>query len=276
MKRKLWFIADDFGLSPGVGDGILRLIERRRISGTGCMTVFPDWSREANRLAEVRSEAAIGLHLVLTDQAALTGRSALAPTGRLPRIGDLMRGVASGRIPDAVFFAELDAQYDRFGEALGLAPDFIDGHQHVHFLPPVRRWLTKVAGTIEAPALPMLRGAPRVTFSGGRVAVKTAFVGALATSFDSAMTSVGYMLLAPLVGFYDWRRAGGFETAVAREIAGLRDGGVFMCHPGAVDDVLRGRDTLVEARPVEYDFLASDGFRRLLDVHNAEPARILR
>ncbi|MGT2464397.1 ChbG/HpnK family deacetylase [Mesorhizobium atlanticum] len=44
-----------------------------------------------------------------------------------------------GRIDERDVHAELDAQYDRFLKALAGPPDYIDGHQHVHFLPTVQK-----------------------------------------------------------------------------------------------------------------------------------------
>ncbi len=40
--------------------------------------------------------------------------------------------------------AEIEAQIDAFEQATGRRPDFIDGHQHVHGLPGVRKALIAV------------------------------------------------------------------------------------------------------------------------------------
>ena len=41
----------------------------------------------------------------------------------------------------ALYLAEIAAQWQRFVTVMGRAPDFIDGHQHVHILPQVRHAL---------------------------------------------------------------------------------------------------------------------------------------
>ncbi|TIS94569.1 MAG: ChbG/HpnK family deacetylase, partial [Mesorhizobium sp.] len=38
MTRRIRLIADDYGLAPGVCAGILDLLDRRRLTGTSCMT----------------------------------------------------------------------------------------------------------------------------------------------------------------------------------------------------------------------------------------------
>lgn len=271
--RRIRFIADDYGLSPGVDTAILRLIAAGRLSGTGCMTVFDDFETEAARLRDTAPKIAIGIHLTLTDQPALSGRSPLAPDGVLPGFARLAAGSATGRIRDAAIHAELDAQIDRFAKAFGHAPAFVDGHQHVHFLPAVRRWLRARANHGNAP-MPWLRGAPASGGAAGAGLAKIAVVRGLAAGFDAAMRGAGYAVAGPLAGFYDWARAGdGFSAAVAAALDALPEGAVFMCHPGDMDDMLRRRDVLTDARTAEAAFLGSDACAALLERHGVEVVR---
>ncbi|WP_292256660.1 ChbG/HpnK family deacetylase, partial [Mesorhizobium sp.] len=85
--------------------------------------------------------------------------------------------VRRGRIDEPDVHAELDAQYDRFVEALEGPPDYIDGHQHVHFLPVVRNWLLARFGA--SAGKPALRGAPGLPGMDA-AAAKVAAVAALA------------------------------------------------------------------------------------------------
>jgi len=47
-------------------------------------------------------------------------------------------------------------------------------------------------------------------------------------------------------------------------LEGLPDGGLVMCHPGFVDDVLVSLDPLTDQREREYAYLAGDDFPTLL------------
>ena len=49
---------------------------------------------------------------------------------------------------------------------------------------------------------------------------------------------------------------------------GLPDGGLVMCHPGFVDDILIGLDPLTDQREREHAYLAGDAFPRLLAANN--------
>ncbi|TPK95772.1 ChbG/HpnK family deacetylase [Mesorhizobium sp. B2-4-12] len=253
MTRRIRLIADDYGLAPGVSAGILDLLDRGRLTGTSCMTGFPEWAEAAALIKPLRGRVAIGLHLTLTDQRAITGQSSLAPEGRLPPLRSLALPVLRGRVDDRDVHAELDAQYSRFIETLGRLPDFVDGHQHVHFLPVVRKWL--LARFPADTGRPMLRGAPAPA-----AMPKVAAIAALARGFNRSMQGAGFIVMTPLAGIYDWRQPEKFAPALQAAVEALPQGGLFMCHPGHVDETLRARDPMQSVRTVELEILASDAF----------------
>ncbi|MGX5801777.1 ChbG/HpnK family deacetylase [Bradyrhizobium sp. Arg314] len=261
MIRSIRLIADDYGLAPGVSGAILDLIERGRLTGTGCMTGFPEWQEAAACIRPLRKRAAVGLHLTLTDQIAATGSSSLAPDGKLPRLASLALPVRRGRIDERDVHAELDTQYERFTEALAGPPDYIDGHQHVHFLPVVRNWL--LARFAAAAHKPALRGAPGL--SGLDAAAKIAAIATLAAGFNRSMQRAGFSVMTPLCGIYDWRQPAKFASTLRAAIETLPEQGVFMCHPGHVDETLRARDPMQGVREVEFAVLSSEDFSASLD-----------
>lgn len=266
MTRKIRLIADDYGLAPGVSAAILDLLKRGRLTGTGCMTGFPEWQLAATHIKPFIGQVPVGLHLTLTDQPALTIDSSLVSKGRLPPLGALAAPFKRRRIKAGDIHAELDAQLHRFVDALGREPDFIDGHQHVHFLPAVRDWLKMRFVGAEKP---MLRGAPAVPLEFGVTALKTAVIAALARGFDQTMQAAGFPVMSPLAGVYDWKRPGDFAPTLRAAVSRLPEGGVFMCHPGHVDTELAARDPMQRAREVEYAFLASDEFGAVLAENDA-------
>jgi chitin disaccharide deacetylase len=263
-KPHAWLVADDYGLSPAVSRGIRQLIAAGRISGTGCMTLFPEWRDEAILLASCpgKADASIGLHMTLTDFAPLTGSQLLAPTGKMPPLKKLIRLVnTQAAIADHIH-AELDAQLEAFVAAMGHAPHYLDGHQHVHYLAPVRQWLKdKAAFFARQGPMPWLRGAPSVALATGlSMKAKVAFACGLALGFDTAMMEAGYPVAGPLSGFYNWNDGNEFAKAMAVLGPKLQDGAVVMCHPGEIDDCLKSRDILVDARKVELDSLLAQSF----------------
>ena len=248
-------VADDYGLSPGVDRAIRSLIEGRKLSGTGCMTLFPEWAEEARLLKNLPEsrDVAIGLHLTLTDFEPLSGHGPIG-AGRMSNLKRLIRVCYLGGIDQTGLEGELDAQLQAFVDAMGRFPDYIDGHQHVHFLGPVRRWLKKRLPRFAADqSIPWLRGAPAPALAAGvKLRAKVFFVAFLAHGFGREMVQAGYDVKGPLAGFYDWGNPDAFP-AYLRELSGRRrEDMVVMCHPGKADDVLRRRDRLVAAREVEF------------------------
>lgn len=263
-RPRIWLIADDYGIAPAVDEAIRALIADGRLTGTGCMTLFPEWPEAAARLrAEgLDSRAEIGLHLTLTDFDPLSGAQAFG-AAVLPRLPVLMRACLTGRADEAAIHGELDAQLAAFRCEMGRAPAYIDGHQHVHFLAPVRRWLLarRVALADVDGALPWLRGGPqRLTGDGWRIKAKAMVVSLLARGFDRQMAKAGFPLRGPLAGFYDWTAPKAFLPYMERLAGAVGPRPLLvMCHPGGIDATLEARDQLVAARVAEWNALRDFG-----------------
>ena len=139
--RPLILCADDYALSPGVTRGILDALAKGRLNATGAMTNRPLWKEAAPYVAAFVDHADIGLHLNLTFGAPLGLMPTLAPAGVFPKLRPFLKAARAGRLPGDEVRAEIARQLDAFEDALGRAPDFVDGHQHVQVLPGVRDWL---------------------------------------------------------------------------------------------------------------------------------------
>jgi predicted glycoside hydrolase/deacetylase ChbG (UPF0249 family) len=137
--RQLVLCSDDFGYSRGISETIVSLARDRRLNAISCMTACPGWEDDSLLLRHVPTGVEIGLHLVLTGERPLTALDGLTDAdGRLPSINALQRQARAGTLPIHSILCEVIAQFDRFEEAVGRAPDFVDGHQHAHLLPGIR------------------------------------------------------------------------------------------------------------------------------------------
>jgi len=102
--RTLIINGDDFGLSPGVNDGIIEAHNRGVLTSTSLMVTAPA-AAEAATLARDHSDLSTGLHFV--DE--------------------------SPRLDDPAYAASAFAQQlDRFRELTGRDPTHVDSHHHVH------------------------------------------------------------------------------------------------------------------------------------------------
>lgn len=265
--------ADDYGLAPGVGAAIRELIAQGRLSATSCMTAGPHWPEEARLLAPLGRSADIGLHFTLTDQTPAGPMPMLAPDGRLPPIGRLMKDAYTGRLDPAEIAAEFARQLHNFTAALGRTPDFIDGHQHVHLLPTVREVVAAAAKDL--PGV-YLRSCAEPFFSilkRGVAAPKALLLSAMGRAADAATDKAGLRRNHGFRGAYDLTDRVPFGALTARFLRPPRPGMLVMVHPGFADDALRAVDRVVEQRQAEHAYLAGPAFGELLAEIGATPAR---
>lgn len=265
MSGTFTLIADDYAMTAGVSRGILRLLERGRLSGAGAMTSMPAWKGWQSAFRGFAGERELGLHLNLTLGAPLTAMPVLAPAGRLPAIGHLAARALSFRIPAEELRAEIAAQLDAFEQAMDRRPDFIDGHQHAHGLPGVRgALLAEIAERYTDGPRPWLRDAgdrpDRIVRRGGEVA-KALAVAALSAGFPAAVTRAGFGTNDGFAGFSAFDPAADYGALFAAYLRAPGTRHLVMCHPGEVDDELVRLDPAVGSRERELAFLAGDEFR---------------
>jgi chitin disaccharide deacetylase len=269
--RHIWLCADDYGISVGVNTAIRDLIVRGRLNATSVMVAAPSFSRSAALSLSILNSGArrtaIGLHVMLTAPfRPLTAGFKPRVGGAFPPLPSLMTAALLRRLDRAVVAAEIEAQLAAFAAAFGRAPDFLDGHQHIHLLPQVREEVLAAAKRRAPDAwvrqcgrtLPLVR---RLFDRKGLV------LDVLSRGFRARANALGVPTNPAFAGTYDFRPKADFARKFARFLDGLPDGGVVMCHPGHVDDELIRLDPLTDLREREYAYLAGDGFPAALAAH---------
>src|SRR5437899_4173999 len=152
--RRLVVNADDFGLSPGVNDGILEAHAAGVVSSVSVLVNAPGWEHAVAALRGTGS-LGVGLHLNLTaGEPVSEGRCLVHPhTGRFHGLAGLVTRALTGRIDPEHVAEESGAQLTRL-RAAGVRVTHIDSHRHVHALPGV--WASVVA-TARAHGVPFVR-----------------------------------------------------------------------------------------------------------------------
>lgn len=250
--------ADDFAMTEGVSLGIGELALARRLSATSAIVTLPAWERQASRLRELRAYLAIGLHLNLTLGAPLGPMPTLAPDRELPAHPDLVRRALTGRLRKDEIAAEMERQLDRFVEGTGFAPDFIDGHQHVHALPVVRTALIAVLRRRATIPPPLVRD-PADQLSAmlrRRAASKKAIViSLLSLGFGERVRAAGFPTNQGFAGVSTFDLDSPYREELNSFFAARGRRHMVMCHPGYVDAALDNLDDVVERRHQELDAL---------------------
>ena len=252
--RRLVVCIDDYALRPAVDDAVLSLATQGRVSATSCMVGIGRWSSAAAALRALPAGTLdTGLHLDFTE----------APLDRSLRsgLGAFIARAYLGRLPRSRIAAEVRAQIDAFVDAMGRAPDHIDGHQHIHQLPVVRDALLDEMAR---------RGFTRTWLRGtrpphGEPGTKPRVIAALGGHRLRTLAARQRIpVSAHLLGVYGFDAdSAGYEQRLAQWLLRANDGDVLMCHPARGDGDAAG-DPIARARGIEYQVLGGDAWPRLL------------
>jgi chitin disaccharide deacetylase len=262
-QRRIILCADDYGISPAVSGAICDLIGKRRINATSVMVTAPTFSHaEAAALRDAAGDhAAIGLHLTLTApfRPHINGFAPLHRGAFLPLASMASRGLSRSLTP-ALLDTEIAGQFAAFRSAFGRAPDYIDGHQHIHVFPQISEALLRV--TKHAAPHAWLRQCGRAVRK--NLEPKGLVLDALSRRFRRLATEHGLRTNPAFAGSYAFDTRADYAKLFPGFLNSMPDGGVIMCHPGIVDAELARLDPLTDLREREYAFFLDDAFARLL------------
>jgi hopanoid biosynthesis associated protein HpnK len=269
--------ADDFGLTRGVNEGIIRAHREGILTSATLMATGPAFEDAVER-ARATPTLGVGCHLVLTGGVAIAPReeilSLVDREGRLPRsLGEFVAKLSSGRIRTQEIEVELRAQIEKIRRA-GIEPTHCDTHKHTHAHPAVMKVLGRLMQELEMPRVrkPVedlrdswvssrgLSGTPRRIVSAAAVR---------SVAFRFRAISKRYGLRSP-DHFLGLAATGELGPALLCRLVGLvREGSTeIMLHPGICDADLRGTGSRLQAeRQNEMEGLLAPEVRRAVDEH---------
>ena len=261
MSKLLAVCADDFGLSPAVCNGIIELALARRVTAVSCMTNMACWEPAAAALQRLPTSVAVGLHINLTEGLPLS-REMARVWPRLPTLQGLLARAHLGLIPQAAVQNEIEAQWTCFAQRAGAPPSHIDGHQHVHQLPGVRKAL--FAAIEQLGIKPAVRNTAALIGPGcgfKRWVIRHTGAKPLLSQLQQRELTHNTVLL----GTHDFRGIQ-YRSWMRAWLAALpQSGSLLYCHPGHSSPI-DGDDPIRAARQHEFDYLASDDFTHDLAV----------
>jgi chitin disaccharide deacetylase len=238
--------ADDYGAEPETGAVIRDLIGRGRLNATTCLVEGGAWAEQGPALAALAAATPgvqVGLHLNLTEQLpAVADAGLIAPIALHMARALLPPSEARERRMAAAF----RAQWDRFVARFGRAPDFIDGHEHVHLFPGPRQALFRLVA--ETAFAGWMR---QCETTSGRGGLKRRVLDPFSRAFRREAAGRGHATNPGFGGLrrFDPREA--VERLWREDVAAMAAGGLLMVHPGAADASRAGR-----CRAQEADLLA--------------------
>jgi predicted glycoside hydrolase/deacetylase ChbG (UPF0249 family) len=272
VSKALALCADDYGLSPAIDRGILKLAQAWRLTDVSCLVNGPRWPQAARELAALavvrQGRVRTGLHFNLTEGRPLSPELAsLWP--QFPQLETLIVDAHLRRLPEPALRAELQAQMQAFEQGRGKAPSHVDGHQHVHHLPQVREALL---------ALLAPRADIRVRHTGrvqgpGFLVKRLLIEGTGGRTLGRQLIALRRQANTQLYGVYDFVQPD-YRLLMQSWLADLPDeGSLIFCHPGDAPAAKESGDTppdpIAAARVRELAYLASADFKTDLDAAGA-------
>lgn len=265
--RRIWLCADDYGISPGVNDGIRELVLRGCINATSVMVAAPyfneDEAAALDTLNSGKKRAALGLHVTLTAPfKPLSVNFMPSREGQFLPLNNMLRAAAIRRLRSDALVIEIATQLRKFIDAFGRPPDFLDGHQHVHLFPQVRDAFLQVVARGAPDA--WVRQCGRSRASRRAPDRKALTLDILSVGFRRKAKRMGVPTNPAFAGTYAFNANANFAKIFPRFLSGLPNGGLIMCHPGRVDTQLKALDSLTTLREHELAFFSSNAFPKVL------------
>jgi hopanoid biosynthesis associated protein HpnK len=276
--KELILNADDFGLTEGVNEGIIRAHREGVLTSTTLMANGLAFDH-AVECARANPNLGVGCHLVLAGGAPVSPPeeipSLVDGSGRMPRsLPAFVARVSVGAVRAKDIEREFRAQIGKIRSA-GIEPTHLDTHKHTHAHPRVMKVLAHVAQDlgitrVRKPA-EYLRDSWRVMWSelGASPAQFGAVVAVRLLSANFCSISKKHGLRSPdtFLGVAATGQLG--PEALCHLIDTIGEGRTeIMLHPGACDeDLARTHSRLQAQRQVELDGLLAPQVRRAIDLH---------
>jgi len=235
--------ADDFGLSPGVSRGIALAAKNGVVTSTTIMGNMPDLESHLELLKE--TQTGLGIHLVLTAGKPLLAshlvQSLVDSQGKFSR--NFLQAVHLAKPEELIH--EWRAQIKHV-LSLGVVPSHLDSHHHVHMsskLMPIAITLAKEFG-IPAVRRFTLRDVLREQDLKTCLPIGITVMSSVRTLSRSSLKYPRNLIALNEAGL----------DYLARLGPGVYE---MFCHPGVVDEELRGKSSLLETREQELAMLTA-------------------
>jgi len=245
MKKRIVLCADDYGQAPAISQGILSLVEKKRLSAVSCMVTMSDWPIHAKWLSPFHHQIDIGLHFNLTE-------------AKMP-LGKLMWKALWRQIKIADVRAALEEQIDAFSAAMGFLPQFIDGHQHVHQFPVIRDAVLQVYQERFTDKATYLRLVNTPLNGDIKTKIKKIIIKAMGSyALEKQLKATHIPHNSSFGGIYDFAATKAYAEQFPCFLEEVSQGGLIMCHPGLLPK--DSRDPIGEARYREYGYFMDNQF----------------
>jgi predicted glycoside hydrolase/deacetylase ChbG (UPF0249 family) len=260
MKKQIVLCADDYGQAPAISAGIHQLLALGRLSAVSCLVNQPDWNEAGSALANYSGRVDIGLHFNLTHDAPISAALQSAFGDKFPSLNRLIVQAYLHQLDPVAIENECLAQLDRFAEVMGCLPDFIDGHQHVHQFPIIRKAvIAAFKQRLDSTRAYIRLPCEKVIWRNDLLQVRKWMIPMLGQrSFKRLLVESEIPHNTSFAGAYRFSKSADYPAIFRGFLTQVESGGLIMCHPGSVNTA--ENDPIAAVRGDEFAYFASDVF----------------
>jgi len=258
--------ADDFGLTEGINEGIIKSFNEGIVTSASLMVNTPAF-KHAVDLARRHPDLAIGVHLNLLKgrplQPAGEVRSLVNTNGIFYTLPQFIPRLLLGRIDFAEVERELRSQIEMIC-ATGLKATHLDSHRHFHIYPSILRLVIRLAREYEI---------NRIRYPLGISIFPAGFKELTLTILaQRARRMLDENNIRHNERFYDLLKietGSDYLRAFARFCEDLPQGVTELdCHPGFITKELDGIEASIHNREKQIEILTSPDIKRLLQQYD--------
>lgn len=266
MTKRIVVCGDDFGMNAGIDRAMISLADLGRLSAVSCLTLAPTFVRNAPALISL--DVDVGVHINFSETFA-------NDPAQMPALRSLILRAYTGKLDITWIDAQLERQFDAFEHAFGRAPDYVDGHQHVHQLPGIRPRVLALLRRRYGLQLPWVRQTTPGSLAGlpFSSSVKARVIGALgASALSREARLAGVPTNRRLLGVYGFD--GGTENyaeLLQQWLQNAHDGDLLMCHPSSS---LADNTPMSKQRCAEFEILSGPAMGTWLMVSGVQVGRL--
>ena len=265
MKRKILRVTgDDFGLTIGVSDGIIKSHLDGMLTHTSIMVNGQDFQRAVG-LSNGIPTLGVGVHLNLTQGSPILRlnkvNTLINTSGHFFDLFSFIRNYLLGYISIKQVYDEWNAQLSKAIDA-GIKLTHLDSHHHVHMLPGLN---IKIKELAEYYSIPWIR-------------ISSEALSIRENEVELNLKKIIFILLSKFHGYsnknhyfkgFSLHGKKNFKHLLKLLIKNLKYGTTeLMVHPGIPDEQLELQDTYVSERLIELEAICDNDIMRLIEKEN--------
>jgi predicted glycoside hydrolase/deacetylase ChbG (UPF0249 family) len=264
MKR-LIVSADDFGLTEGINEGIIRCAREGIVTSASIMTNMPAFEHAVAQAGQCPG-LALGVHLNL-----VKGRPLLPPEqvsslvdnkGNFYTLPRFTLKLLTGKIKLAEAEPELRRQVEK-ALAAGLTVTHLDSHRHFHTYPALLKPVIKMAREYKINKIRCPLGLSVLPGS-----IKEFILNTLSRNARKRLDMAGVSHNDRLFELVKIEGENDYLRAMAAFLESLTDGVTELdCHPGFVTGELNGIEAAIHNREKQVKILTDPALPGLLETH---------